>query len=382
MLVNFIVSRIKLIKFLLFINLLLLVIYFFLKIYLQPFAIVVPHHNFVAQKRLEYFQNIAKIRFFTKTVIIISPDHFSSNQNNLIYSNRQWNLSNGKVNFSNALESTLKSLLTLDNNLVKNDHAIYNLLPDIKSVWPKATVFPILIGQNYSVSKLNSLISTISQNCKFDCLLVASVDFSHYLPSDLAEIHDVKSIKELNNQNLSEIPKLEVDSPQSLYVLASFSKNKNAKKWDLFFNSNSGKLSNNFDAETTSYVIGSYQRSFSKNKPITTETYLVSRNINKEKSISSLGTRFFYGTDHIDLNYSSKSLTQLPFDLPNNLVVTKFINDSQIEYHFFPTEIKNGSTYLLRDQAKISFLTFFFNQTNFPQNCRLDSKYWQIICPK
>ena len=355
-------------------------LYFFLKIYLQPVAVVVPHHNFVAQKRLEYFNQIAKKRLVTQKIIIIGPDHFSPNQNNLIYSNRQWNLSNGMVNFNNSIESKFKSFLNLENNIIKEDHAIYNLLPDIKTVWPKATVFPILIGQNYSVSKLDSLISVISQNCKNNCLLIASVDFSHYLPSGLAEIHDIKSTKELNNQNLSEIPKLEVDSPQSLYVLANFSSIKNTKKWNLFFNSNSGKLSNNSDIETTSYVMGSYQKSFFKNKQFLNETSLISKNIDKEKSISSLGARFFYGTDYIDLNYSSKSLIQLPFELPDNMVATKTINGSQTEYRFFPTEVKKGSTYLLRGQAKISSLTNFFNQTNFPQNCRLDSKNGQIIC--
>ena len=322
-------------------------LYFVLKIYLQPIAVVVPHHDYVKEQRLDYLTKIAKKRLFTKTVIIVGPDHFSLNQNNLIYANRQWNLSNGTLNFNSLIESNLKPFLNLENNIIKNDHAIYNLLPDIKTVWPKATVFPILIGQNYSVSKLNSLISTISQNCSFDCLLISSVDFSHYLPSGLAEIHDIKSIKELNNQNLTEIPKLEVDSPQSLYVLANFSNIKNAKKWDLFFNSNSGKLSNNSDVETTSYVIGSYQKSILKNKQLKTETSLISKNIDKNKSISSLGVRFFYGTDYIDLNYSSKSLVQLPFNLPDNMIVTKTVDNSQIEYHFFPTGIKNGSTYLL-----------------------------------
>jgi len=45
---------------LLLFDLFLFAIYFGLKIYLEPVAIVVPHHNIVAQKRLEYFQQIAK----------------------------------------------------------------------------------------------------------------------------------------------------------------------------------------------------------------------------------------------------------------------------------------------------------------------------------
>jgi MEMO1 family protein len=347
------VSKKQILILLSFFNLILFCFYFFLKIYFQPIAIVVPHHNFVKEQRLNLLNQISKRRLLTKKIIILSPDHFSFNQLSLSYADTNWG-SSDVVKFAQDFEDKLKQNLTLRNNIVEKDHGIFNLIPDIQKIWPKAEIFPILIGQNYPVSGLNNLISDISNTCKYDCLLISSVDFSHYLPAALAEIHDQKSIKELNNQNLTKIPKLEVDSPQSLYVLASFAKNKNAKKWDLFFNSNSGKLSNNFDIETTSYVIGSYQRSFSKNNTITTETYLISKNIDKKKSLSSLGSRFFYGTDYIDLNYSSDSEFILPFDLPKNMVVSVVKNNNSTDFTFFPTETKNGSTFLLRGLEKES----------------------------
>lgn len=329
-----------------------LVIFVFSKIYFQPIAVVVPHHNIVADKRLEYFQKISQKRLITKKVIIVGPDHFSPNQSRIIYSNRNWQLSNGELFFNKEFESTLNQFANLENSIVKNDHAIYNLLSDIKSVWPNAVVFPILIGQNYRVSKLDSLISNISKICGFDCLLVSSVDFSHYLPAELADVHDQKSIYNLSTQNLIEIPKLEVDSPQSLYVLAKYSQSKNTHNWDLFYHSNSGALVNNYDVETTSHIFGSYQRSFKKNYIPEIKTYLISKNIDKNKSKTSLGDRFFYGTDYIDLNYSSKSDFTLPFELEDNYVVTGVVSDTKTTFKFFPTEIKDGATLILRGNEK------------------------------
>ncbi len=367
-------------KFLFLFPLLFLLIFFFVKIYFQPIAVVVPHHNFVKDKRLEYLYQIANGRLFTQKIILIGPDHFSSNQSQAHYADRQWRLSNGNLDFDKSLESSFKSFVNLNNNLLKDDHAIYNILPDIKTVWPKATVFPILIGQNYQFSKLDSLVSIISQNCGFNCLLIASVDFSHYLPSGLAQLHDYKSLKELNNQNFDQIKQLEVDSPQSLYVLAKFAKSNYASKWNLFFNSNSGKLSNNPDIETTSYVMGDYQKKIFKNQQIDIQTSLISRQIDKTQSLSSLGARFFYGTDYLDLDYSPKSPIQLPFNLPNNLVVSILKTNRETIYHFFPTETKNNQTILFRGHLKLDYLNQFFNQTNFPQNCHIDSKNWQLIC--
>lgn len=341
-------SKTKIILFLLFVDLFFFVVYFFLKIYFQPVAIVAPHHNVVAAKRLDFFQQIADKRIFTKKIILIGPDHFSPNQNNLNYSNTNWKLSNGELLFLKELEPYLSPLLNLQDGVIKNDHAIFNLASDIKSVWPDAKIFPILIGQNYSISRLDNLISKIETICDLDCLLIASVDFSHYLPSGFANVHDQKSIYDLATQNLSEIPKLEVDSPQSLFVLSSFSKTKKATKWELYYHSNSGELINNPYIETTSHIFGSYQRSFIKNTYPEIKTYLLAKNIDQNKSQKSLGSRFFYGTDYIDLNYSSRSIYKLPFDLPNNTIVTVTTVNGQPNYYYFSTEVKNGATFFLR----------------------------------
>lgn len=338
--------------------LLFLILFFFIiifvisKIYFQPVAIVVPHHNIVADKRLEYFKKIAKKRLVTKKIIIVGPDHFSPNQLNLSYSNINWKIDDTEIKFSKTLELQLKSSLSLHNGVVKNDHSIFNLLNDIKIVWPKTEIFPILIGQNYPVSGLHNLINKLNRVCGEDCLLIFSVDFSHYLPAELADVHDQKSIYDLSTQNLIEIPKLEVDSPQSLYVMAKFSQLKKAYGWDLFYHSNSGELEHNYDIETTSHIFGSYQKIFIKNNLPEIKTYLISKNIDKKKSLNSLGYRFFYGTDYIDLDYSSNSSFTLPFEIDNDYVVTAVISNTKSTFKFFPTKTKDGVTYLLRGDEK------------------------------
>jgi len=340
--------KLKVLLVFIFLDLFLFLSYFFVKIYFQPVSIVVPHHNIVAEKRLEYFHQIAQKRLVTKKIIILGPDHFSPYQIGIAYSNKEWDISNGNLQFNSLFENKLKPFLSLQNNILKNDHSIYNLLPDIKSVWPNSQIFPILIGQNYSTSKLDNLIEELKSICDYDCLLISSVDFSHYLPSALANLHDQKSIYDLSIQNLEEIPKLEVDSPQSLYVLAKYSQLKSAKNWNLFYHSNSGEMINNPDVETTSHIFGSYQKSLKKNNPPKIETYLIAKNIDAKKSLSSLGARFFYGTDFVDLNYSGK--------LPDNLVLSITIIDGKSTYSFFPTKTIDGATYLLRGEEKINKL--------------------------
>jgi len=161
--------------------------------------------------------------------------------------------------------------LPINDNLLKNDHAIYNPLADLKIYFPAAVIYPVLIGQKVSFSELDSLLAKLNHVCGIDCLLVASVDFSHYLPATLADTHDAFTIKNLQNLDVQNITKSEVDSPQSLYLLIKFSILKNAQKWNLFTHTNSGFISNNPDVETTTHIFGFYTRSFLSKSDVYTE---------------------------------------------------------------------------------------------------------------
>lgn len=263
-------------------------LFIFIKTYFQPLAIVVPHHNVVKDLRLSYLKKISNQRFKTDTIIIIGPDHFSPYQYDLSYNNQNWSLFNGQLNFATYLESDLKPFLNLRNSIVKNDHAVYNLISGIKSAFPRASIFPILIGQQVPKDRLEPLLATISQNCHSNCLLLASVDFSHYLPYVLADIHDIKSINVLANQDLDQIFNLEVDSQQSLYILSKFSQIKKAHHFNLFSHTNSTKIQNLPDTESTSHIMASYSPGLkTKTKPNPTFLY----------SQSSPLDRYDYGAD-------------------------------------------------------------------------------------
>jgi len=222
-----------------------------------------PHHNLVQATRQEFLQSIAAKRPVTNKIILIGPDHFSINQQQILSSSEDWNLSTGTFVYEKLFD------LPNANLVLKNDHAIYNPLADLKNYFPKASVYPILIGQKVDTNTLDTLVSQIIKICDSNCLLVASVDFSHYLPATLAEVHDAFTINNLHNLDSQNILKAEVDSPQSLYILTRFSQ---LKKFNLFAHTNSGYLSQNPDTETTTHVFGSYSFGLSSKSKIKTST--------------------------------------------------------------------------------------------------------------
>lgn len=275
------------------------------KIYVQPVAVVVPHHNIVSNIRLKMLQKVKLQRPFTKKIIVLSPDHFSSDQKSIYFSDSNWEFVNTKLFFDQKNNLTIN--LKKENALVKNDHGIYNVLSDISKVWGnEVKVTPILIGQKVEFENLIGFIKDLNEYCKIDCLLIASVDFSHYLPYKLANVHDQESLESLYNLRLDNLKQIEVDSPQSIKVLEEFSRLKNARVFKLYNNTNSAEIYANDFAESTSHIFGWYKRStWGKTTVYKVNTFTYANGIEEEKNLNSLGERFFYGVDDINLNINS-----------------------------------------------------------------------------
>lgn len=217
----------------------------------QPVAVVVPHHNVVKDKRREFLKLIARQRSLTKNIIIIGPDHFSPSPYGMYFTDADWNLASGKLEFAKELGLSKLPELRLRDGLVKNDHAIFNLLPDIKAIWPRAKIFPILLGQKLPASALRPLVEGLVSACGRDCLIMASVDFSHYLSKEEAEANDQKTLAALVSQDPAKILAAKVDSPQSLFLMSEYSRRRGANRWFFFART---------FTDSTSHIFGGYQR--------------------------------------------------------------------------------------------------------------------------
>lgn len=306
----------------------------------------------VAANRQNFLQKVRLLRSYTKKIILISPDHFSTNQKQISYTDTDWNLSNGKIFYDHTFDS---SNLTANNQLLKNDHGVYNILPDIKKYFPKATIVPILIGQQLSIDNLNILYQKINNYCHWDCLLIASIDFSHYLPAMMAEAHDNFTLNAIYSQNLDKIFISEVDSPQSLYIVSKFAFDKN-NKFTLFDHTNSGHLTHNPDIETTTHIFGLFNNFQIHNFQNKTNIKLdLPYPIDQKQNLKSLGVRFFYGFDEINVNST----------LPDFAIITTTSN-TKIVQSFFPIDIKNSVTNFIRGEEKTKLIKDYFDSINNP----------------
>lgn len=310
-----------------------------------PSAVIVPHHDIVASNRFSFLQKVKFLRPQTSHIIIIGPDHFSQFQGSVRYANNY-------PSFDKELFLNINFPLTLDNGIVNSDHSINNILPDIDKLWPQAKFLPIIIGQKFDPIKLDPLINQISSTCKFDCLIITSIDFSHYLPATMANAHDSYTLDALYNQNLDKIISSEVDSPQSLYFVAKYSFDKN-KSFNLFDHTNSGFLLNSSDGEVTTHIFGLFNKSLFPKKSFVKTKLDLPYSIDQKNNINSLGERFFYGFDEININSTLADFA---------IITTTF--DNKVTQSYFPITTQKNITNFVKGQEKINLIKKYFDSVN------------------
>jgi len=222
---------------------------------------VVPHH-LLAKDIIEDFFSYISSQGKPETIVILSPDHFQSeilNDNNAFIT-LDWKSGLGKKEFENIkIDSLLGKKLADENKIALNssaivyDHGITNLIPYIKKYFPETNILPILIPADITKEEVEQLVKIIDENTLLNTIIVASVDFSHYLPSRAADFHDKKSIRVLLNFEEDNFDNIEVDCWQALYAARLFAKLRQKEGPCIIAHNNSVDFSKLHSEITTSY---------------------------------------------------------------------------------------------------------------------------------
>ena len=280
-------------------------------------AAIIPHHDLAKNLRADLLKKVGASDNYNavRTVILVSPDHFNAGNSPVTTTDKEWRLENAIVPADkNKIDRLVSSnIVSNQESAFSREHGITNILDDIANDFPNAGLIPIIIKQNVSRETIVQLNVELNNICTQNCLLLASVDFSHYQPGSLAEIHDRLSLRALANLDEELIWKAEVDSQQALALAIRWAKANETQNFHLEENTNSAKLANEPDSESTSYVSGWYQ----SGEPQRIEdeiTFMIGgdamfgryiaykfRN-NLTRSIENLGERFFGGTDASIIN--------------------------------------------------------------------------------
>lgn len=187
---------------------------------------VVPHHLLAANMIADFFQTLSMEH--PETIVVIAPNHRRIGLNGLHTSLLDWKTAFGMLEADRELVTGLIDELGSSENdsLMELEHSISGLVPYIKYYMPDTKIVPILLHGNYSASdskKLGAYLATaVQENPRI--MVIASIDFSHYLDAYTADRMDEITLKAIESRNTEAIIRMgndNIDSPPSILALLS-----------------------------------------------------------------------------------------------------------------------------------------------------------------
>lgn len=189
----------------------------------QKYFAVIPHFT-LQPKTLEKFYRFLQTTYSLNkqepiNIVIISPDHFTASKNNIdMLCTESKKFCYKEICVAAKSLPATKTSGCLDKYITK-EHGLGEHFTFIKQFFSQAKVFPIVVKPRKFID--NAAVMKILDEYEFvgKTLVLASVDFSHYVDEDFAQIHDKKSFYTLNNStSTNEYSTLEVDCPSCLYM--------------------------------------------------------------------------------------------------------------------------------------------------------------------
>lgn len=221
---------------------------------------VVPHHLVAQLSLAAYFQNLSLYPY--KRVILLGPNHENVGDSAVTTSLNPWETPYGLVS---ADQEKIKDLTcaTLDTTVINSEHSHEVLMPFIKTYLPSSLVIPIHLKRSLNLSELEKLSNCLLPLIDDQTLVLASVDFSHYLSSEEAAQKDRETLGLIKNheyQRLLSLTPAHLDSPPSLVLLLLLMQGKNTNILLEVANHTDAALLTNHpnEATTTHYYLNYY----------------------------------------------------------------------------------------------------------------------------
>jgi len=209
-------------------------------------GMIVPHHNVPLDKITKMYRTASNE---AKTIILLSPDHFSTSDREMLVSKKSWYGEFGELRTDKKL---IEQLLTLDfiyedDDEIVKEHGLNIHIPFISRYFENVRVVPIAVNKSIQKHQLDELLTVIPE----DVFIIASVDFSHYYPKKEADQFDKHTMKLFEIEAYDEFFKLNdayFDTPGVLYLVFSWANN-----YKIYDRANSADYIGDHVMESTSY---------------------------------------------------------------------------------------------------------------------------------
>ncbi len=169
-------------------------------------VIVAPHAGYIYSGRTAAYSYSALAN--AESFVILCPNHTGLGAAISISSHSQWNTPLGNLRVDEKFANMLASALAVEREDLAHlqEHAIEVQLPFImRKFGNKVKIIPICLATDSfdSLIKVGQAISEIQAKTKRKICVIASSDFSHFIPLESAEERDFEAIGKIKNLDMS-----------------------------------------------------------------------------------------------------------------------------------------------------------------------------------
>lgn len=222
---------------------------------------IIPHNLDVSFIMADFYNRLSRQK--PTTIILLGPNHYEKGNFKTLTSLYDWETPFGTVKPDEIIINALveKNLVRINENALPDDHAVAGSMSFIKFYIPEAKVVPILLSKSMDKKESEILADKLKELMKENTVIVAAVDFSHYLANIQSQEKDKITFKVMQDFDYRQLFLMNndyLDSPPSIGTLLMVMQKLKTTNIDLLYNSNSGAIQKNDHIQTTSYFAIAY----------------------------------------------------------------------------------------------------------------------------
>jgi AmmeMemoRadiSam system protein B len=217
---------------------------------------IIPHHLYPSFIIADFFKRLTEQN--PKTLILIGPNHLERGNHEVLSSLYGWETPFGIVSPNIEIIQNLQAnkLIQIDEKNMPEEHSVAGIMPFIKYYLPETKVVPLILSGYMNEENTMTLANNLIKFIDNETVIIAAVDFSHYLTNNEAKEKDkitLNLIKQFYYGKLFTLNNDYLDSAPSVAVLLMMMQKNNTERMELLHHTNSGELQKNNSIETTSY---------------------------------------------------------------------------------------------------------------------------------
>jgi len=226
-------------------------------------AVIVPHHWLAGRIIVDGLRDLAAAGRPAR-IVLIGPNHIGAGGAPVITSEEAWATPHGEVRPSlDAVRDLVrKGVAVASGAPLTYEHSIAGLIPAIAAELPGSRIVPLALSAGMKMRHVRRLAAALAPWLDEDTVLVASVDFSHYLGPDETRARDrqtLVALRELDSERIMSFGNEHLDSPASIAVVIEAMRAMRAMHFELRENTNAAEITGRSEGGITSYIYGFYR---------------------------------------------------------------------------------------------------------------------------